>query len=153
MMPLHPFVVHFPPALLTAAAVLYAAGFLLRRPAVEVVGFCFHAAGLALCILAIFTGDYESDRIGTDAAIRDLMERHENAVMIATYGFGMLGIWAFLRQKSTLWWEKLSFLVAFTGLVALMLVGAHIGGKMVYEHGAGIAPMQEQFQLEPNPAQ
>lgn len=149
-MPLHPSIVHFPPVLLLAAAVLYTLGILRKAPQMQLIAFGFHVAGLVFCILAIFTGDYEADRIATDPALKALMERHENLVMMATYGFGMLGLWAFLRQKTTLGWERIAFLGAFVGLLTLLLVGAHQGGRMVFVHGAGTAPAQIQ-KTSPSP--
>jgi uncharacterized membrane protein len=145
MMPLHPSIVHFPPVLLVAAAILYGMGITLRKPTMEIVGFGFHVAGLIFCIVAIFTGDYEAERIAMNPVIREGIHRHENLVMMATYGFGMMGIWAFLRQKSNILWEKFVFVLVFSSLVVLLFVGAHLGGKMVYHHGAGIAPLQEQI--------
>ena len=137
-MPLHPSIVHFPPVLLLSAAVIYGVGILRKRPQLEVMGFLFHGAGLIFCILAIFTGDYEADRLAGDTSLQAAIGRHENLVMIATYAFGVMGIWAFLRQKGAFVWEKWLFLLVFSGLVVLLGIGAHLGGKLVYEEGAGI---------------
>jgi uncharacterized membrane protein len=146
-MPLHPSIVHFPPVLLAAAAVLYGLGLALKRRELDRVAFGFHVAGLLFCIVAIFTGDFEAGLIKVDPAnqpaLHAAMDRHENLVMTATYGFGLMGIWAFLRQKSTLKWERLAFAGLFLGWVVLLFIGAHLGGKMVYEQGAGVRPVQE----------
>jgi uncharacterized membrane protein len=139
MMPLHPSIVHFPPVLLLAAAVLYALGLWRKQTIFQVTGFGFHVAGLVFCIVAIFTGDFESSKITAGPELKELMERHENLLMVATYGFGMLGIWAFLRQKSNFTLERIGFVTVFVALLGLMLFGAHQGGKMVYLHGAGTA--------------
>ena len=142
MVPLHPSIVHFPPVLLLAAAVLYAIGLLRNHTVYQVTAFGFHVAGLIFSIVAIFTGDFESSGIKAGPELKALMESHENLLMMATYGFGMLGIWAFLRQKSNWIWEKTAFMVIFLGFNGLLLFGAHKGGEMVYLHGAGtvVAP-------------
>jgi uncharacterized membrane protein len=142
-MPLHPFIVHFPLVLLLAATGFYVAGAFTKKSNWEVAGFVLHVLGLVTCIAAILTGDAQAKVIAQDAAIHGKAELHETMVMIATYGFGGLAIWAFLRQKSTLWLEKVGFLSLFLGLNALLLLGAHVGGEMVYVHGAGVAPMQK----------
>lgn len=149
MIPLHPAIVHFPPVLLLSAAVLYLIGLIRKQPNLETIAFFFHAAGLLACIAAIFTGDYEADRIAQNAAIHEMVERHEFTVMLATYGFGMLGIWAFLRQKSQIAVEKIAFVVAFVALTGLLGFGAHLGGDMVFGEGAGVVPMQNQIKLDP----
>jgi periplasmic mercuric ion binding protein len=134
MTPLHPLLVHYPIVLLVVAAGFYIAGMALRKPLLDVIGFVFHALGLAACIVVIFTGDYEADRIATDPALKAMIQRHESLVTYATYGFGMLGIWAFLRQKSQVMLEKVGFIVLFVGLNVLIGIGAHVGGEMVYLH-------------------
>ncbi|MFM2376200.1 MAG: hypothetical protein RLZZ165_1297 [Bacteroidota bacterium] len=148
MMPLHPSIVHFPPVLLLSAAVLYLLAVIRREHWVEVAGFAFHVSGLVFCILTIFSGDYEASRIVTNDAIRAIMGRHENLVMMATYGFGMLAVWAFLRQKSGFFWERITFLGVFLSLIGVLWVGAHLGGRLVYEHGGGVVPMKEVIQAK-----
>ncbi len=149
MTPLHPSIVHFPIVLLIAAGGLYVVGGLLKKPSVERIGFVFHAAGLLGCILAIFTGDYQADHIASNATIDALVQRHESMVTMATYGFGMLGIWAFVRQQSTLKLEKIAFAVLFVGLNVFLGFGAHVGAEMVYDHGAGVAPMMPHMHSQP----
>lgn len=145
MTPLHPAIVHFPPVLLFAAAILYILGLVLKQSNLDKMGFFFHAAGLLACLAAIFTGDYEADRIPQNAEIHEIVERHEFLVMLATYGFGILGVWAFLRQKSTIAFEKIGFVCAFIALTIVIGIGAHLGGEMVFEHGAGVQPMEKQI--------
>lgn len=137
-MHLHPTLVHFPPVLLLSAAALYALGILRKKPNLELIAFGFHVAGLLACILAIFSGDFDADFVSTDARLEAAISKHENIVTIATYAFGVLGIWAFLRQKTRFILEKVAFLVAFVGLVVMLFVGAHFGGKLVYEEGVGV---------------
>lgn len=137
--PLHPLIVHFPPVLLLVAGVFYILGWAMKRPGLDIIAFCLHAAGLVACIAAIFTGDFEADRFNSDAQLHELIERHESLVMIATYAFGMLGLWAFLRQKSGILLERIGFLIAFWAVTGVLLIGAHRGGILVYEHGVGVS--------------
>ena len=138
MTPLHPAIVHFPIVLLIAAAGLYIAGWSTRKPLIDVIAFVFHALGLVACIAAIFSGDYQADHIVSNPLLDAAIRQHEALVTYATYGFGLLGIWAFLRQKSTLNWEKAIFVILFVGLNVLIGIGAHAGGELVFGHGAGV---------------
>jgi uncharacterized membrane protein len=148
MAPLHPFVVHFPIVLLLAAAGLYVASLFTRKLQLDIVGFIFHALGLVACIVAIFTGDYEADTILAHPTIMAHIERHETTVTLATYGFGLLGIWALLRQKTRFMAERVAFVLLFVGLNAWIGFGAMLGGEMVFSHGVGVAPMQEQLRQD-----
>ncbi len=143
MTPLHPAIVHFPIVLMVSAAGLYIAGWWTRKPLVDVIAFVFHALGLLACITAIFTGDYQADHIVSNPLLDAAIRQHEALVTYATYGFGLLGIWAFLRQKSTLNWEKAIFVMLFVGLNVLIGIGAHAGGELVFGHGAGVARLPQ----------
>ena len=70
-------------------------------------------------------------------------EQHEMLGMISAWGFGLLVVWAYLRQKSEVLLEKMGFVTLFIGFAVVLGYGAHLGGKMVYEKGAGIAPMEQ----------
>jgi uncharacterized membrane protein len=137
MTPLHPAIVHFPIVLLLSAGGLYVAGWLMRKPSVETIGFVFHALGVVACILAILSGDIEADRVYAQG--EDRLSQHELLGTIATYGYGILAIWAFLRQKSSFFAEKIGFLILFFGLYGCIAIGASIGGEMVYLDGRGVA--------------
>jgi uncharacterized membrane protein len=145
MTPLHPSIVHFPIVLLLAAAGLYLAGWIGRKPHLEAIGFIFHAIGVVFCIAAILTGDMEAERF--DSRVEGLVSQHELMGTVATYGFGLLGIWAFLRQKTTIFIEKIAFIVLYLGLYVYMGLGASLGGEMVYEHGLGVVstPAERDF--------
>lgn len=129
-------IVHFPIVLLFAAAGLYVAAMVRRHPILDLVAFVFHALGLVACLLAIFTGDFEAEKI-TTPAVQAIARQHEALVTYATYGFGLMGIWAFLRQKSEVRAERIAFLVCFIALTVLLAFGGRLGGKLVFEHGVG----------------
>ncbi|MEM0995581.1 MAG: DUF2231 domain-containing protein [Bacteroidota bacterium] len=142
MIPLHPSVVHFPVALLIAAGICYVAHLFVKQYRLDVVGFFLHAGGLLGCVAAILTGDYTESNIVQNEQIHSLAERHEQMGMIATYAFGILGVWAYLRQQSNIFAERIVFTVVFVGVIGLLGYGSHLGGRMVYEEGAGVIPMQ-----------
>ena len=138
MTPLHPSIVHFPIVLMISAAGLYIAATISRKPLLDVVAFVFHCVGLISCIVAIFTGDFATSQLTPNSYLEAMIQQHEQLVTIATYGFGLLLIWAFLRQKTTFLAERIAFLLLFVGLNVLTGVGARIGGRMVYEKRAGV---------------
>ena len=142
MVPLHPSVVHFPIALLIAAGICYLAHLFLKDRKLDVVGFFLHAGGLLGCIAAIMTGDYAESNMVQTERIHELVELHEQLGMLSAWAFGLLGVWAYLRQKSNIFVERLVFTVLFVGLLGMLGYGSHLGGKMVYEEGAGVVPMK-----------
>lgn len=147
MAPLHPLIVHFPIVLLIAAAVFYLLSLIRPENGFGKTGFYLHAAGLLFSIAAILTGDYSESNIVQTNAIHELVELHELLGMMSTWGFGLLALWVFLRQKSNIAIEKIVYVVIFWMVIGVLAYSAHLGGRMVYEHGAGIAPMDAQLEL------
>jgi uncharacterized membrane protein len=115
----------------------------MRQHAWTKAGFVLHLSSLIFCIVAILTGDYEESRIAQTPAIHQLAETHETLAMVATWGLGLLAVWAYLRQQASSPLERIAFLLAYFGMIGLIGYSAHLGGAMVFGHGAGVAPMQE----------
>lgn len=150
MTPFHPIVVHFPIVLLIVAGVFYVLHFFLKNHSLDKIGFFLHAAGLLACIAAILTGDYAESQLIQTHDMHELVEEHEMQGMITTYAFGVLAVWAFLRHRANLQLEKIVFTVVFWLGIGFMGVAADHGGKLVYEMGAGVAPMEEQLREQRN---
>lgn len=142
-MSLHPQTVHFPIALLIAAGVLYVLPFWKRDPLYERGGFLLHIAGVVTLVLAILTGIQAEAEIVHTQAIHQLARNHELLGYAAIWLFGMMLVWRYLRQSAGSQVEKILFVCVFWALLGLMGYSAHLGGKMVYEEGAGVAPMEE----------
>lgn len=141
-MPLHPSIVHFPIVLLILAGGCYVAHLFVQGKNLDVIAFFLHAGGLLGCIAAILTGDFAESNMVQTPEIHEMVEQHEQLGMLSAYAFGILGVWAFLRQKSKVKLERIAFVVLFVGVIGMMGFSSHIGGKMVYEKGAGVLPMQ-----------
>ena len=150
MPPLHPILVHFPIVLTILAGVFYLFALLGRNELVGKIGFILHAFSILLSIGAIMTGDYEATKIAETIAIHELAGTHETLAMVSTWGLGLLGIWVYLRHHSEVVAERLAFVLIFWGFIGILGYTAHIGGKMVFGHGAGVLPMQEHIKADPN---
>jgi uncharacterized membrane protein len=150
MSPLHPAIVHFPIALMFAAGALYLAGFLRKTDILLKAAFAMHIAGLVFGVIAILTGDYAESDLIQNEAIHQLAELHEQLAMIATWAFALLAVWAYVRHRSQVKAEQIAFIVVLLAIIGTTGYTAHIGGTMVYQHGAGVAPMKEHIQHDVN---
>lgn len=148
MIPFHPLVVHFPIVLLIVAGVFYLLHFFIKDMKLDKIGFFIHAAGLIGCVAAILTGDYAEAELIQTHDIHELVEEHEMLGMITTWAFGIMAVWAFLRQKSNIRLERIVFTVVFFLGLGFMGVASHHGGQLVYEKGAGVVPMREVIQQQ-----
>jgi uncharacterized membrane protein len=144
MLPLHPRIVHFPVALLTASALFGILALLVKskRELFKEILFWNLILGVAGAIAAIITGLIQEDKLVHNEAIHELMETHETLGFIFSSLFAVLLVWMIFR-KSKMKTGELAILVIFIIISAgLVTYSAHLGGKMVYGEGAGVIPMK-----------
>ena len=143
MEPLHPKVIHFPIVMLILAGLCYLLHLFMKGQRFDRFGFFLHVGGLLGCVAALLTGDYAESSIVQTPKIHEVLEEHEFLGQMTTYAFAILAVWAFLRQKSNIAIEKIVFVLVFWAGMGLMAIGAAHGGELVYEHGAGVKPMEK----------
>lgn len=148
MVPIHPLVVHFPIALLIVAAVAYVFSVATRREGFWVLGLFLHMLGVVGAIAAFLSGNSAESSIVHTAEIHDMVELHEMLGMISMWAFGLMAVWSFMRRESKLLWEKALYCLVFCGLAGMLAWNGHLGGRLVYEKGAGVAPMEESLQKQ-----
>jgi len=137
MQNIHPLIVHFPVALLMTAAALLLLGVLGRS---ELLARCARVnlwLATVGAAVAVRTGLLAEEMAQHTFEIHELMERHE------TLGLWVLGLSVVLSLASLvvpLWrsrrWQW-GLLVGLLATSAVLGIGAHYGGRMVYEHGVG----------------
>ncbi len=145
MLPLHPNLVHFPVALLISAGLFAILANIVKRKKeifIEVL-FWNLALGSGAAIIAVLSGLLEKKSLVHNQAIHEIMELHELLGFILCGVFISLTVWLILRKSAIKTGEfRLFTLILIVGS-GLLGFSSHLGGKMVYEHGAGIIPMKE----------
>jgi uncharacterized membrane protein len=138
----HPVIVHFPIALLTAFFVLDIVGSSLRRPQLR-----HHAAwmlylGAAGAVAAAASGLIAEATVPHGEVVHDIMTWH------GRIGLGIAGLSVFLacwrglvREPRSAMARGLRWFLAGL-LVLLIIVGADLGGLMVFQHGVGVKSLQ-----------
>lgn len=143
----HPKVVHFPIALLLIGGLVYTWALVKRNEQQWIqLGFFLHVTGWLGCIASVLSGRQAKTDVVLTAPIRELLDLHEKLGYLVAWLFAMLGIWMFLRMRKLANWEHLIFVVLFWLGSGVMGYMGHLGGKMVYEEGAGVKPMKEILQ-------
>ena len=140
---LHPKIVHFPVAMLFLAGICYLLHFFIKNQYLDRFGFFLHLGGTIATVAAIFSGNYAESTIIQTETIHEIVEEHEFLGMLTGWVFGLLLVWAYLRQKSKFMVEKVAFLVIFVLGLGILTIGAAHGGELVYDHGAGVKPMEK----------
>ncbi len=101
-------------------------------------GFYLHAIGVVSLLVAILSGRQAEGILGEGNVLEPLVEQHELMGYLTLWLMAMLWVWQFLRHQKNVRWEKGLFLLIFCIGLGLMTYGAHLGGEMVYRHGAGV---------------
>ncbi|MGD9993698.1 MAG: DUF2231 domain-containing protein [Salinivirgaceae bacterium] len=145
MIPLHPIIVHFPVALIISALLFAVLALVIKTNGEkfkEVFKWNLFLGSFA-SVIAIMTGLLEEKTLVHNDAIHEILKVHELLGYITTGIFVVLSLWLIIRNSALKGIEiKLIILILFSSVV-IMAYSAHLGGKMVYEQGAGVVPMEE----------
>jgi len=139
---LHPPSVHFPIALLTVAGAFYVWAFLRENESAFKAATLLHTLGILGVIVSVVLGKVASSSLEMTPGLDPLLRQHEVMAYGILWSFGMLWLWQYLRNKSLgsayARRERVFFVLIFCISWAFMAYSAHLGGKMVYEEGAGV---------------
>ena len=144
-MDFHPFIVHFPVALLTVGFFCDAAGILFRRDHLLYAGYLLLVLGAVSTIAATLSGNAAADTAADIPGIAVALEQHESISSAATWlaiALALVRTHLTLKRKfaGTVRFVYLAGMAATAILVAL---SGYTGGRMTYEHGPGIRPVME----------
>jgi uncharacterized membrane protein len=135
---LHAALNDLPAALLATAVFFDLLAALTRRPSLRLAGFATMIAGTIGAGVAVLSGLEAEDHIAHGEAVHSLMETHETLALTTLGIFAVLVLWRILRERRMSAGERtLSLVVSLTGAGVLVATGVY-GGKMVFEHAAGI---------------
>ena len=142
LVPLHPSIVHFPIALITAALILHEIQLWKPNWLSRVVGLWLMGLATISAIVAVLTGQKEAakaGKIGYPTETLILIERHETFGNIVVWGsilFFIGWVYFFFKYKNDIQLDRLA--LAFLLLLFMIVtVSAYTGGQLVYIHGVG----------------
>jgi uncharacterized membrane protein len=135
---LHAALNDLPAALLLVGVLFDLASAALNRPALRVAGFWTVLAGAVGGVLAVLSGLQAEDHIAHGEAVHELMETHEHLALITLAIFAVVAVWRLVRERRMGGGERGGVLVLSVIGLGFLLTTAAYGGKMVFEHAAGV---------------
>ncbi len=137
----HPYLVHFPIALILAAYCFYICFLIFHKSD-------FHSASIFIFSLAVVSGFFAGisgekaalTQSSTDPVVLQLIQNHELYANLSIWGsIATLIVWIFVSKKygidSPLRW--LIFILV-SGCAFTIIVTGYFGGQLVYMHGVGV---------------
>jgi uncharacterized membrane protein len=135
---LHPFLTHFPIALLTISALSELAAVFLKRGEFSRVGWWTQLAGSIGLAAAALTGILAGDSVRIPEPAKPYFALHQEIAFIAATVFAGLLFWRIASRTALPPGREALFLILFAGGVLAVWTGAWYGGEMVYRFGAGV---------------
>ena len=141
---IHPIVVHFPIALLSIFLLLDLIGSIFSLSSMRRAAGWFLYIGSVSALLTVAAGFQAAASVPHGATIHAIMETHKNfGIFVASLSV-LLSVWrifspGFVKGFANFFYQLLSI-----GLVSAMMLGADLGGLMVYKYGAGVANFKNQ---------
>jgi len=134
----HPLLVHFPIALLTAFLIVELLAVIFKKENLEPVASWMLYLGTIGAMATVVAGWFAAQSIPHGGAVHDVMETHE------TLGFSVLALavvlslWRlFAGAPGSVMGRTLHLFLSFV-MVGLMTAGADLGGLMVYRYGVAV---------------
>lgn len=134
-----------PPVLFVMSVVFDWLGSATKRDTLKAAGFWTLVAGVAGAAAAIVSGLLAEDSIEHGETVHQIMERHETWAISVSVAFALLAAWRIWRKGTLSPQERPTYLFAASIAALGIIYTAHLGGTMVFRHGAGVptAALQE----------
>jgi uncharacterized membrane protein len=135
---LHAALNDLPAALLLLAVLFELASVTLHRPALRVAGYWTLVTGAIGGVLAVLSGLQAEEHIAHGEAVHEIMETHEKLALITLGIFAVVALWRIVRENRMGGTERGVVLALSLGGTGVLLATAAYGGKLVFDHAAGI---------------
>lgn len=137
-----------PAALLLVAVVFDFAAAALKRESLRWAAIWTLWAGVLGGWVAVVAGELASKSIDHGEAIHDIMVQHERQALVTMGFFTVILVWKMYRRFALRPGEVIALRVlSVLGVVGLCYTGM-AGGRLVFEHAAGMRTQQLQAELE-----
>ncbi len=148
---LHPLVVHYPIALLTAFLLLEFLGFILARENLSTAATWMLYLGAIGAVVTVIAGLKAAGGVSHAEVVHSIMERHEQLGIAVLIMAVFLSIWRLVVKGTFSAAARVIHLAVAFIMVVTMVFGADMGGLMVYKYGVAVkaVPQPEAHEHRP----
>ena len=135
---LHAALNDLPTALLLTAALFELLALASRKESFRVVSFWTLVVGAIGAVAAVLSGLQAEESIAHGDAVHRVMESHELLAFVTLGIFGVLALWRIWREHRMGRAERALVLGLMLGGAGVLTATAAYGGRLVFDHAAGI---------------
>ena len=135
----HPFLVHFPVALLTIALAFDLLGILLSREELSKVGWWAQLTGTISIAAAVISGLVAKSQAAISSQAAVTFDIHQQMAFLTAAAFTTLLLWRIGMRMNIDPVRRGLYLTLFAAGLACLWVGAWYGGELVYRFGIGFS--------------
>lgn len=139
---IHPLLVHFPIAFLSAFFALDLVGTLAKKPQWRSVASWFLYFGTVAALFTVIAGLIAASSVAHGQNVHDIMERHKHFGISVLSLAVVLSIWRIKSGGLIRGGANSFFLILSALLCVLIMLGADLGGLMVYTYGVAVKAVQ-----------
>jgi uncharacterized membrane protein len=139
---IHPLLVHFPIAFLSAFFVLDLVGTLAKKPQWRSVAGWFLYFGTVAAFFTVIAGFIAASSVPHGQNVHDIMEHHEHFGISVLSLAVVLSAWRMKSGGLIRGGANSFFLILSALMCVLMMLGADLGGLMVYHYGVAVEAVQ-----------
>lgn len=139
MVDLHPFLVHFPVALLTVSLILELRGTYRRFPELNRAGWWTQLLGTISIAFAVVSGLVAVSESRLASGAQGVLDLHHQMTFASTAIFTVLLLWRISTKTEVLPRIRPAYFFLSALGVVLLMVGSWAGGVLVFEHGVGVS--------------
>ncbi len=142
MHPIHPMLVHFPIALLSASMLCDLLALRWRPDEFRIAGLYTLVLGLAGALLSVISGHMAEEAVEHSGVPEQILEIHEKLGFATFWIFaGLLGLRA-AERLGWIGWQRMITIAVGMVAVLVLFVTSYYGGSLVYDYGAGVTLKQ-----------
>jgi uncharacterized membrane protein len=135
---IHPMLVHFPLAFLSTFFVLDLVGALAKKQHWRDVASWLLYLGTIAAVFTVMAGFMAANSVAHGEDVHDIMENHEHLGVSVLSLAILLSVWRLKSGGIIQGAANGFFLMLSTLLCVLMMLGADLGGLMVYKYGVAV---------------
>lgn len=135
---IHPLLVHFPIAFLSVFFLVDLLGTFAGKSEWRLLAGRLLYLGTIGAALTVVAGLIAADSVAHSETVHEIMENHENFGITVLTLASLLSVWRLMGGDTLHGAVNTLFLVFSAGMVAILILGADLGGSMVYRHGVAV---------------